>query len=167
MARRSGSCSRGGDASGLLAGGGDLRTIPLVKERDFFEDLQTATRQIWPQPKMLVISFPHNPTTEVVDLAFFRRVVAFAREHEMMVIHDLAYADLVFDGYTAPSILQVPGAKDVAVELYSMSKGYSMPGWRVGFVVGTNGDAQRVVGDVGRVDVRHDQQVRLVGQGYV
>jgi alanine-synthesizing transaminase len=93
-------------------------------------------KTLWPKPKVMIISFPHNPTTEVVDLAFFKRVVAFAKEHEMLVIHDLAYADLVFDGYKAPSILQVPGAKDVAVELYSMSKGYSMPGWRVGFVVG-------------------------------
>src|SRR3989304_5059472 len=82
---------------------------------------------LWPKPKMMILSFPHNPTTQVVDLDFFKRVVAFAKEHKLFVVHDLAYADLVFDGYKAPSILQVPGAKDVAVELYSMSKGYSMP----------------------------------------
>jgi alanine-synthesizing transaminase len=96
----------------VVIAGGDLRTIPLVKGRDFFEDLQTAIRQIWPQPKMLVISFPHNPTTRVVDLTFFEKIVAFAQAHKMMVVHDLAYADLVFDGYKAPSFLQVPGAKD-------------------------------------------------------
>ncbi|OYV68198.1 MAG: hypothetical protein B7Z74_08575 [Deltaproteobacteria bacterium 21-66-5] len=102
---------------------------------------------MWPRPKMMIISFPHNPTTQVVDLDFFRRVVAFAKEHNLLVIHDLAYADLVFDGYKAPSILQVPGAKDVAVEMYSMSKGYSMPGWRVGFVVGN----KRLVGALTRM----------------
>jgi alanine-synthesizing transaminase len=120
----------------VIIAGGDLRTIPLVKGRDFFEDLQTATRQIWPQPKMLVISFPHNPTTRVVDLRFFEKIVAFAQAHNMMVVHDLAYADLVFDGYKAPSFLQVPGAKDVGVEFFTLSKSYSMPGWRVGFCVG-------------------------------
>jgi len=102
---------------------------------------------MWPRPKMMILSFPHNPTTQVVDLDFFKRVVAFAKEHKMLVIHDLAYADLVFDGYKAPSILQVHGAKDVAVEMYSMSKGYSMPGWRVGFVVGN----KRLVGALTRM----------------
>jgi alanine-synthesizing transaminase len=120
----------------VVIAGGDLRTIPLVKGRDFFEDLQTATRQIWPQPKMMVISFPHNPTTQVVELPFFEKIVDFARSHNMMVVHDLAYADLVFDGYKAPSFLQVPGAKDVGVEFFTLSKSYSMPGWRVGFCVG-------------------------------
>jgi alanine-synthesizing transaminase len=120
----------------VVIAGGDLRAIPLVKGRDFFEDLQTATRQIWPQPKMMVISFPHNPTTQVVELSFFEKIVEFARAHNMMVVHDLAYADLVFDGYKAPSFLQVPGAKDVGVEFFTLSKSYSMPGWRVGFCVG-------------------------------
>lgn len=123
-------------AYSVIIAGGDLRSIPLVKDRDFFEDLQTATRQIWPRPKMLIISFPHNPTTRVVDIHFFEKIVDFARAHEMMVVHDLAYADLVFDGYKAPSFLQVPGAKDVGLEFFTLSKSYSMPGWRVGFAVG-------------------------------
>jgi alanine-synthesizing transaminase len=115
----------------------DVRTIPLVSGKDdFLERAERAVKSLWPRPKVMIISFPHNPTTEVVDLDFFKRIIAFATEHEILVVHDLAYADLVFDGYKAPSILQVPGAKDVAVEIYSMSKGYSMPGWRVGFVVG-------------------------------
>jgi len=120
----------------VIIAGGDLRTIPLVQGRNFFDDLQTATRQTWPQPKMLIISFPHNPTTRVVDLNFFEKIVDFARVHNLMVVHDLAYADLVFDGYKAPSFLQVPGAKDVGVEFFTLSKSYSMPGWRVGFALG-------------------------------
>ncbi len=121
----------------VIIAGADVRSISLTSgEGDFMDRAERAMKTIWPKPKIMIISFPHNPTTEVVDLDFFKRVVAFAKEHGILVIHDLAYADLVFDGYTAPSILQVPGAKDVAVELYSMSKGYSMPGWRVGFVLG-------------------------------
>ncbi|MBI5343513.1 MAG: aminotransferase class I/II-fold pyridoxal phosphate-dependent enzyme [Deltaproteobacteria bacterium] len=124
-------------AYSVIIAGADVRSISLTSgEGDFMDRVQRAMKTIWPKPKVMIISFPHNPTTEVVDLAFFKRVVAYAKEHDILVIHDLAYADLVFDGYKAPSILQVPGAKDVAVELYSMSKGYSMPGWRVGFVVG-------------------------------
>ncbi len=124
-------------AYSVVIAGADVRSISLTSgEGDFMDRAQRAMKTLWPKPKVMIISFPHNPTTEVVDLPFFRRVVAFAKEHEMLVVHDLAYADLVFDGYKAPSILQVPGAKDVAVEMYSMSKGYSMPGWRVGFVVG-------------------------------
>jgi alanine-synthesizing transaminase len=124
-------------AYSVIIAGADVRSVSLTSgEGDFMDRAQRAMKTLWPKPKVMIISFPHNPTTEVVDLAFFKRVVAFAREHQMLVIHDLAYADLVFDGYKAPSILQVPGAKEVAVEMYSMSKGYSMPGWRVGFVVG-------------------------------
>jgi alanine-synthesizing transaminase len=124
-------------AYSVIIAGADVRSISLTSgEGDFMDRAQRAMKTLWPKPKVMIISFPHNPTTEVVDLAFFKRVVSFAKEHQMLVIHDLAYADLVFDGYKAPSILQVPGAKDVAVEMYSMSKGYSMPGWRVGFVVG-------------------------------
>ncbi len=123
-------------AYSVIIAGGDLRRIPLVKDRDFFQDLHAATRQVWPQPKMLIISFPHNPTTRVVDIHFFEKIVDFARAHNMMVVHDLAYADLVFDGYKAPSFLQVPGAKDVGLEFFTLSKSYSMPGWRVGFAVG-------------------------------
>jgi alanine-synthesizing transaminase len=120
----------------VIIAGGDLRSIPISQDRDFFEDLLTATKQTWPSPKMLIISFPHNPTTTVVDKGFFKNIVAFAQEHRMMVIHDFAYADLVFDGYKAPSFMQIPGAKEVGVELFSLSKSYSMPGWRVGFAVG-------------------------------
>ncbi|MBF0551173.1 MAG: aminotransferase class I/II-fold pyridoxal phosphate-dependent enzyme [Deltaproteobacteria bacterium] len=121
--------------SAIIAGG-DVRSIPIAEDRDFFEDLLAAYKQTWPSPKMLIISFPHNPTTAVVDLSFFERVVEFAKEHKIMVIHDFAYADLVFDDYVAPSFMQVPGARDVGVELFSLSKSYSMAGWRMGFAVG-------------------------------
>ncbi len=120
----------------VIIAGGDLRSIPIGPDRDFFEDLLTATKQTWPNPKMLIISYPHNPTTAVVDIEFFKKIVDFCTEHEIMVIHDFAYADLVFDGYKPPSFLQVPGAKDIGVEFFSLSKSYSMPGWRVGFCVG-------------------------------
>jgi alanine-synthesizing transaminase len=120
----------------VIIAGGDLRSVPIGPDRNFLEDLEVAIKQTWPRPKMLIISFPHNPTTAVVDLDFFRKIVDFAKEHELLVIHDLAYADLTFDGYQAPSFLQAPGAKDVGVEFFSMSKSYSMAGWRVGFCVG-------------------------------
>ncbi len=120
----------------VIIAGGDLRSIPIGPDRDFFEDLLTATKQTWPNPKMLIISYPHNPTTAVVDRKFFKKLVDFCREHEIMVIHDFAYADLVFDGYKPPSFLQIPGAKEIGVEMFSLSKSYSMPGWRVGFCVG-------------------------------
>ena len=121
--------------SAVIAGA-DVRSIPLVSEGDFLEGITQAVRLSWPKPKLLVISFPHNPTTSVVDLEFFYRIVEFAKQQDILIIHDLAYADLCYDGYCAPSILQVPGAKDIAVEVYSLSKSYSMPGWRVGFVAG-------------------------------
>ncbi|MCD6306298.1 MAG: alanine transaminase [Deltaproteobacteria bacterium] len=120
----------------VIIAGGDLRSIPIGPDRDFFEDLLVAVKQTWPVPKMLIISYPHNPTTAVVDRAFFEKIVDFCREHDMAVIHDFAYADLVFDGYEPPSFLQVPGAKEIGVEFFSLSKSYSMPGWRVGFCVG-------------------------------
>jgi alanine-synthesizing transaminase len=120
----------------VIIAGGDLRGIPIGPDRDFFEDLLAATKQTWPTPKMLIISYPHNPTTAVVDREFFEKIVEFCREHKMMVVHDFAYADLVFDGYEPPSFLQVPGAKEVGVEFYSLSKSYSMAGWRVGFCLG-------------------------------
>ncbi len=120
----------------VIIAGGDLRSIPIAPDRDFFEDLLAATKQTWPSPKMLIISYPHNPTTVCVDMEFFEKIVAFCREHNMYVIHDFAYADLVFDGYKPPSFLQVPGAKEIGVEFFSLSKSYSMPGWRVGFCVG-------------------------------
>jgi len=122
----------------VIIAGGDLHTVPLRKESDFFQDLINAVKQTWPKPKMLILSFPHNPTTTVVDVEFFQKVVNFAKENKLFIIHDLAYADLVFDGYQAPSFLQVPGAKEVGVEFFSLSKSYSMPGWRVGFCVGNS-----------------------------
>ncbi|MCA1905107.1 MAG: alanine transaminase [Desulfarculus sp.] len=120
----------------VVIAGGDLRSVPLLPGRDFFDDLLTAFRQTWPQPKMLIISFPHNPTCTCVDLEFMTKLVEFCREHEIWIVHDFAYADMCYDGYQAPSILQVPGAKDLAVEFFSMSKSYSMAGWRLGFCVG-------------------------------
>lgn len=120
----------------VIIAGGDLRSIPIGPDRDFFEDLLNATKQTWPSPKILIISYPHNPTTNVVELEFFEKIVAFCSERDIMVIHDFAYADLVFDGYEPPSFLQVPGAKDIGVEFFSLSKSYSMPGWRVGFCAG-------------------------------
>jgi alanine-synthesizing transaminase len=120
----------------VILAGGDLRSVPLVPGEDFFEHMVEAMRQTWPKPKLLILNFPANPTTEVVDAEFFVKIVDFAREHDLMVIHDLAYADLVFDGYKAPSFLQAPGAKDVGVEFFTLSKSYNMPGWRVAFVCG-------------------------------
>jgi Aspartate/tyrosine/aromatic aminotransferase len=120
----------------VVIAGADVRSVRTDNETDFFENLEKATRSIWPKPKVLVLSFPSNPTAQMVDLPFFEKVIAFARENSLLVVHDLAYADLVFDGAKAPSILQVKGAKEVAVEFYTLSKSYSMPGWRVGFCVG-------------------------------
>ncbi len=121
---------------GFVIAGADIRHVPMLPGLDFFEELETAIRNCWPRPKFLVLNFPSNPTTACVDLDFFERVVRIAREHEIWVIHDLAYAEIAFDGYQAPSILQVPGAKDIAVEAYTLSKTYNMPGWRVGFMCG-------------------------------
>jgi alanine-synthesizing transaminase len=120
----------------FIIAGGEVRGIELRQDSDFFDDLMRVYRQTLPRPRILVINFPHNPTTAVVDLEFFKKIVAFAKEHNVIVIHDLAYADIVFDGYRAPSFLQVPEAKDVGVEFYTLSKSYNMPGWRVGFCVG-------------------------------
>jgi alanine-synthesizing transaminase len=120
----------------VVIAGGDLRHVPIRPDSDFFEDLKSAARLTWPLPKMLILSFPHNPTTMVVDQDFFKRVVDFALEYKIMVIHDFAYADLTFDGYRAPSFLAVPGAKEVGVEVFSLSKSYSMAGWRVGCAAG-------------------------------
>jgi len=120
----------------VIIAGGDVRSVRLEEGTDFFGALVAAHRESWPPPKLLILSFPHNPTTATVDLAFFEKVVAFAREHQMLLIHDFAYADLTFDGYQAPSLLQVPGAKAIGVEFFTLSKSYNMPGWRVGFCVG-------------------------------
>ncbi len=116
--------------------GGDLRKVPLTDDTDFIANLEQAVARTWPKPKMLILSFPANPTTTIVDRAFFERIVAFARENDLMVIHDFAYAEICFDGYRPPSILEVPGARDVAIEFGSLSKSHSMAGWRVGFAAG-------------------------------
>jgi alanine-synthesizing transaminase len=123
-------------AYSVIIAGGDVRHVRLTPGEDFFENLMAAFRESWPQPKLLILSFPHNPTTAAVELEFFQKVVAFAQDHDLIVIHDFAYADLTFDGYRAPSFLQVPGAKEVGVEFFTLSKSYNMPGWRVGFAVG-------------------------------
>ncbi len=116
--------------------GADVHAVPLTQDDDFFGRLLEAYESTWPRPRMVLTSFPHNPTTACVDSAFFERLVAFAREHELMVVHDFAYADLAFDGYQPPSFLATPGAKDVGVEIFSLSKSFSMPGWRIAFVLG-------------------------------
>ena len=115
---------------------GDLRSVPLTPDGDFFGRLQETARLAWPKAKLLILSFPHNPTTMCVDRDFFVKVVDFAREHGLMVVHDFAYADFAFDGYKPPSFLEIPGAKEVGVEIFSTSKSYNMPGWRLGFVCG-------------------------------
>jgi alanine-synthesizing transaminase len=132
---------------GVVLAGADVRHVRLTPEVDFFEELERAIKETWPAPKMLILNFPGNPTTQCVDLAFFEKAVALCRENGIWLIHDLAYADIVFDGYTAPSVLQVPGAKDVAVEFFTLSKSYNMPGWRVGFMVGN----PTLVGALGRI----------------
>ncbi len=121
---------------GFVIAGADIRHVPMVEGVDFFAELEKAIRDSWPKPKFLLLNFPGNPTTQCVELDFFEKVVAICKEHEIWCIHDLAYADIVFDGYKAPSILQAPGAKEVAVEFFTLSKSYNMPGWRVGFMVG-------------------------------
>jgi alanine-synthesizing transaminase len=121
---------------GPVIAGADIRHVPMGAGVDFFESLERAIRDTYPKPKMLIVNFPGNPTTQCVDLPFFERLVAVARAHDIYVVHDLAYADIVFDGYRAPSIMQVPGARDIAVEFFTMSKSYNMAGWRVGYMVG-------------------------------
>ncbi|MCX7107750.1 MAG: alanine transaminase [Methylococcales bacterium] len=121
---------------GVVIAGADLRHVPMIPGGDFFEELQKAIVDSWPKPKMLILNFPGNPTTQCVELDFFVKIIAVAKEHNIWVVQDIAYADIVFDGYKTPSILQVEGAKDIAVEFFSMSKSYNMPGWRVGFMCG-------------------------------
>ncbi len=132
---------------GVVIAGADLRHVPLVPGVDFFEELHRAIIDSWPKPKMLILNFPGNPTTQCVELEFFEKIIEVAKEHNIWVVHDLAYADIVFDGYVAPSILQVPGATDVAVEFFSLSKSYNMPGWRVGFMCGN----EDLVGALARI----------------
>lgn len=121
---------------GVVIAGADVRHVPLIPNVDFFEELRKAIIDSWPKPKMLILNFPGNPTSQCVELDFFEKIIALAKEHNIWVVHDIAYVDIVFDGYKAPSILQVEGAKEIAVEFFSMSKSYNMPGWRVGFMCG-------------------------------
>ncbi|PHR47854.1 alanine transaminase [Cycloclasticus sp.] len=132
---------------GFVIAGADIRHVPISPEVDFFSELEKAIKTSYPKPKMLVLNFPGNPTTQCVDLDFFEKVVKMAKEHDIWVVHDNAYAEIVFDGYKAPSILEVPGAKDIAVEFYSLSKTYNMPGWRVGFMCGN----KELVGALARI----------------
>jgi len=132
---------------GFVIAGADVRHVPLTPETDFFSELETAILNTWPKPKVLVLNFPANPTAHCVDLAFFERVVEIALRYKIWIIQDLAYADLVYDGYTAPSILQIDRAKEIAVEFFTLSKSYNMPGWRVGFCVGN----EALVGALARI----------------
>jgi alanine-synthesizing transaminase len=119
-----------------LFAGADVQQVRLGPDQDFFANLMDSWESTWPRPRVIILSFPHNPTTECVDLAWMQRIVDFARAHDVILVHDFAYSDTAFDGYRPPSILEVPGAKDVAVELYTMTKSFSMAGWRVAFLVG-------------------------------
>jgi alanine-synthesizing transaminase len=137
---------------GAIIAGADIRSVRMTPGVDFFEELQRAIRELTPKPKMLVLGFPSNPTANCVDLAFFEKIIALAKQHDILVVHDLAYADIVFDGYQAPSIMQVPGARDIAVEFFTMSKSYNMAGWRIGFMVGN----RDLVHALARIKSYHD-----------
>jgi len=137
---------------GAVIAGANIRSVPIVPGLDFFEEIERAVRETIPRPKMMILGFPSNPTAQCVDISFFERIVELAREHNILVVHDLAYADITFDGYVAPSILQVEGARDVAVEFFTMSKSYNMAGWRVGFMVGN----QQLVNALARIKSYHD-----------
>jgi len=123
---------------GCVIAGADIIYVPLIENSDFFSELEKAIYDSWPKPKMLIVNFPCNPTTQCVDLAFLERLLEIAKQHQMWLVNDIAYGEITFDGYEAPSILQVDGAKDIAVEFYSLSKTYNMPGWRVGFMCGNS-----------------------------
>lgn len=135
----------------VIIAGAEVRGVPLREGEDFFKAITVAYSQALPRPRLLIINFPHNPTTETADLKFFEKIVAFAKENDLIVLHDLAYADLVFDGYRAPSFLEVEGAKDVGIEFFTLSKSYAMPGWRVGFCVGN----REVVGALTKLSLIH------------
>lgn len=137
---------------GAVIAGANVRSIPMGPGIDFFAEIEHAIHNTFPKPKMLIIGFPSNPTAQCVDLEFFERIVKLAREENIIVVHDLAYADITFDGYVAPSIMQVPGAKDVAVEFFTMSKSYNMAGWRIGFMVGN----AEIVNALARIKSYHD-----------
>ena len=137
---------------GAVIAGANIHSVAMTPGSDFFVEIERAVRESIPKPKMMILGFPSNPTAQCVDLEFFERVVKLAREHNILVVHDLAYADICFDGYKAPSIMQVPGARDVAVEFFTMSKSYNMAGWRVGFMVGN----KELVNALARIKSYHD-----------
>ncbi|MBY6317141.1 alanine transaminase [Alcaligenes faecalis] len=137
---------------GAVIAGANIRSVPMVPGVDFFEEIEKAVRESIPKPKMMILGFPSNPTAQCVELSFFERIVALAREHNILVVHDLAYADITFDGYVAPSIMQVEGARDVGVEFFTMSKSYNMAGWRIGFMVGN----ESLVNALARIKSYHD-----------
>ncbi|MGZ3159021.1 MAG: alanine transaminase [Burkholderiaceae bacterium] len=137
---------------GAVIAGADIRSVRMSPDVDFFAELERAIRESYPKPKMMVLGFPSNPTAQCVELEFFERVIKLAKEHNILVVHDLAYADIVFDGWKAPSIMQVPGARDVAVEFFTMSKSYNMAGWRIGFMVGN----KELVAALARIKSYHD-----------
>jgi len=137
---------------GAIIAGADIRSVRMTPGVDFFAELERAIRELTPKPKMLILGFPSNPTAQCVDLSFFEKIVALAKQHDILVVHDLAYADIVFDDYKAPSIMQVPGARDVAVEFFTMSKSYNMAGWRIGFMVGN----RELVHALARIKSYHD-----------
>ncbi|MGQ0547404.1 MAG: alanine transaminase [Betaproteobacteria bacterium] len=137
---------------GAIIAGADIRSVRMTPGVDFFAELERAIRELTPKPKMLVLGFPSNPTAKCVDLPFFEKIVLLAKQHDILVVHDLAYADIVFDGYRAPSIMQVPGAREVAVEFFTMSKSYNMAGWRIGFMVGN----RELVNALARIKSYHD-----------
>jgi len=137
---------------GAIIAGADIRSVRMTPDVDFFDELQRGIKECTPKPKMMILGFPSNPTARCVELEFFERVIALARRHDILVVHDLAYADIVFDGWKAPSIMQVPGARDVAVEFFTMSKSYNMAGWRVGYMVGN----RELVAALARIKSYHD-----------
>ncbi|MFG1174306.1 alanine transaminase [Erwiniaceae bacterium CAU 1747] len=137
---------------GAVIAGAQVRSVPLVAGVDFFNELERAIRESYPKPKMMILGFPSNPTAQCVELDFFERVIALAKQYNVLVVHDLAYADIVYDGWKAPSIMEVPGARDVAVEFFTLSKSYNMAGWRIGFMVGN----KDLVAALARIKSYHD-----------
>ena len=137
---------------GAVIAGAEIRSVRMTPDVDFFTELTRAIHESTPKPKMMILGFPSNPTAQCVDLDFFERVIALARQHDILVVHDLAYADITFDGYRAPSIMEVPGAREVAVEFFTMSKSYNMAGWRIGFMVGN----AELVNALARIKSYHD-----------
>src|SRR5260221_6421112 len=146
---------------GAVIAGADVRSVPNTPDVDFFAELENAIRTSYPKPKMIILGFPSNPTSQCVELEFFERVIALAKQHDILVVHDLAYADIVFDGWKAPSIMQVPGAKEVAVEFFTLSKSYNMAGWRIGFMAGN----PELVSALARIKSYHDYGIFTPLQG--